>query len=98
MPVYKDESNNGTWYVKCIYIDYTGVKHQKKKRGFSLQRDAKEWERNFLETQQDRPSMQLSALATLYLEDRQEHNKRITYETKRTGSSIGFSPTLRPGR
>ncbi len=83
MPVYKDESNNGTWYVKCIYIDYTGVKHQKKKRGFSLQRDAKEWERNFLETQQARPSMQFSALATLYLEDRQEHNKRITYETKK---------------
>ena len=31
---------------------YTGTKKQKKKRGFKLQREAKEWERNFLETQQ----------------------------------------------
>ena len=31
--------------------DYTGTQKQKKKRGFKLQREAKEWKRNFLETQ-----------------------------------------------
>lgn len=82
MPVYKDEKA-GTWYVKLYYTDYTGIKRQKMKRGFSLQRDAKEWERSFLETQQARPSMQFKALTALYLEDKQEHNKRITYETKK---------------
>lgn len=83
MPVYKDESNNGTWYVKCMYTDYTGTKHQKKKRGFKLQREAKEWERAFLERQAAQPTMQFKALAALYLEDKKEHNKRITYETKK---------------
>ena len=33
MPVYKDEAK-GTWFVKCYYTDYTGVKRQRKKRGF----------------------------------------------------------------
>ena len=47
MPVYKDEAK-GTWFVKCYYTDYTGVKRQRKKRGFKLQREAKEWERDFL--------------------------------------------------
>lgn len=47
MPVFKDEERN-TYYVKCYYTDYTGVKRQKKKRGFKLQREAKEWEAYFL--------------------------------------------------
>ncbi len=83
MPVYKDESNNGTWYVKCVYEDYTGTKHQKKKRGFKLQREAKEWEMNFLLKQGAQPSMPFSALVDLYLEDKREHSKQITYETKK---------------
>lgn len=47
MPVYKDETT-GTWYCKFYYTDHTGSKKQKKKRGFKLQREAKEWEANFL--------------------------------------------------
>lgn len=47
MPVFKDEER-GTYYVKCYYTDYTGSKKQKKKRGFKLQREAKEWEARFL--------------------------------------------------
>ena len=42
MPVYKDEER-GTWYVRCYYEDFTGKKKQIKKRGFKLQREAKEW-------------------------------------------------------
>lgn len=48
MPVFKDKERN-TFYVKCYYEDYTGKKRQKLKRGFKLQRKAKEWERAFLE-------------------------------------------------
>ena len=48
MPSYYDESSK-TWYCKFYYTDYTGAKKQKKKRGFKLQREAKEWERAFLE-------------------------------------------------
>lgn len=51
MPVYKD-NERGTYYVKCYYTDYTGNRRQKKKRGFKLQRETKEWEHDFLEKQQ----------------------------------------------
>lgn len=58
MSVYKDEKT-GSWYVKCYYEDYTGTRKQKMKMGFPLQRDAKEWERQFLEQQQGAPDMSL---------------------------------------
>lgn len=82
MPVYKDTKTN-TWYVKLYYTDYTGAKKQKMKRGFALQRDAKDWERDFIERQSAQPTMQFKALSALYLEDKKEHTKRITYETKK---------------
>ena len=44
MPVFKDEERN-TFYVKTYYTDYTGARKQKMKRGFKLQREAKELER-----------------------------------------------------
>lgn len=82
MPVYKDEERN-TYYVKCYYTDYTGTKRQKLKRGFKLQRDAKEWERDFLQNQSTQPDMLFSTLCELYLDDKQQHAKQITYETKK---------------
>lgn len=82
MPVYQDEKAK-TWYVKCYYTDYTGTVKQKMKRGFKLQRDAKEWERDFLTKQAAQPSMHFKILASLYLEDKKEHSKKITYETKK---------------
>ncbi len=48
MPIYKDEKTN-TWYCKFYYVNWQGQKKQKLKRGFKLQRDAKDWERKFLE-------------------------------------------------
>lgn len=48
MPCYKDNVR-GTYFVKTYYTNWQGEKKQKLKRGFKLQRDAKEWERNFLE-------------------------------------------------
>ena len=47
MPVFKDEQR-GTYYVKCYYTDYAGTIRHKKKRGFKLLREAKEWEADFL--------------------------------------------------
>lgn len=82
MPIYKD-TNTGTWYVKTYYTDYTGTKKQKMKRGFKLQREAKEWEHDFLLKQSAEPSMPFKTLCALYLEDKQEHAKKITYETKK---------------
>lgn len=82
MPVYFDEKAK-SYYVKTYYTDYTGIKRQKMKRGFKLQREAKEWERDFLIKQAAQPTMPFITLSSLYLEDKKEHNKLITYETKK---------------
>lgn len=78
---YKDEKR-GTWYCKFYYIDWTGVRRQKMKRGFKLQRDAKEWERIFLEKQSGSPNMTFQALYQLYLEDIQSRLKRSSVNSK----------------
>lgn len=68
MPTYKDKKT-GKWYCKFYYTDYTGEKKQKLKRGFKLQREAKEWERNFLEHMQGTPDMTFQTLYDHYMED-----------------------------
>ena len=44
MPTYYDD-NSKTLFCKFYYTDEKGSKKQKKKRGFKLQREAKEFER-----------------------------------------------------
>ena len=65
MPTYKDEKT-GTWYCKFYYTDYTGTRKQKLKRGFKLQRTAKEWEQDFLTRLQGCPDMTFKTLYELY--------------------------------
>lgn len=68
MPAYYDQ-NSKTWFVKFYYVDYTGSKKQKLKRGFKRQREAVAWERSFLEKHQGSPSMSFQSLYDLYIED-----------------------------
>ena len=82
MGIYKDESR-GTWYVKTYYTDWTGQKKQKLKRGFKLQREAKEWERKFLDQQQGKPDMSFEAMAELFLEDKKAHAKLSSYKSEK---------------
>ena len=82
MPVFKDEERN-TFYVKTYYTDYTGARKQKMKRGFKLQRDAKEWERAFLEKQQGTPDMTFKALYELYIEDMSHRLRENSIEGKK---------------
>lgn len=82
MPSYYDEKTK-TWYVKCYYTDYTGTKRQRKKRGFKLQRDAKEWERNFLETQQADLTMTFESFVKIYMEDMEHRLREHTMLHKR---------------
>lgn len=81
MPSYYDEKTK-TWFCKFYYTDYTGNKHQKKKRGFKLQREAKEWERSFLEHQQGSPDITLQTLYDNYIEDMKHRLKESTLKGK----------------
>ena len=81
MPSYYDEKTK-SWYCKFYYTDYTGTRKQKKKRGFKLQRDAKEWERNFLETQQADLSMTFENFVRIYNEDMKHRLREHTFVQK----------------
>lgn len=91
MPAYKDETR-GTWYVKLYYTDWTGKRRQKLKRGFKLQREAKEWEKTFLSQQSGTPEMTFGALCELYLEDCRHRNKLSTFKTKESMCNTHLLP------
>lgn len=83
MPAYYDDKQK-TWYCKFYYKDWTGQRKQKLKRGFKLQRDAKDWERTFLEKQQGSPDMTFQVLYNLYTEDSRQRCKYSSYKTKKS--------------
>lgn len=91
MPVYKDEKNS-SWYCKFYYTDWTGERKQKLKRGFKLQREAKEWERSFLEQQQANPDMTFGSLYALYIEDMSKRLKLSTLSNKKYTVDLKILP------
>lgn len=68
MPAYKDK-DRGTWYCCFYYTDWQGEQQRKTKRGFTKQKDAKEWERAFLDKLQENPQMTMASLISLYNTD-----------------------------
>lgn len=82
MPAYKDEQR-GTWYAQFYYTDWQGIKHKTKKRGFKTQREAKEYEREFLLKQAGDPDMTFGTLVELYYEDFENRVRLSTIENKK---------------
>ena len=82
MPVYKDEERE-TWYVRCYYEDFTGKKKQIKKRGFKLQREAKEWEADFLRKQNGSTDMTFRSMYEIYIEDMGHRCRQSTIDGKK---------------
>ena len=81
MPTYKDEKR-GTWYCSFYYTDWQGKRQKKLKRGFAKQRDAKEYERAFLDKLQGTPQMTFESLTSLYLEDMRNRLRKSTMQVK----------------
>lgn len=81
MPTYKDDERN-SWYCSFYYTDWTGNKKKKKKEGFKTQREAKAFEREFLEKTNTSPDMSFGALVELYMEDCKARVKPTTYSNK----------------
>lgn len=67
MPTYQDKNTN-TWYCKFYYEDWNGIRKQKLKRGFKLRREAKEFERQFLEQFAKNPTITFQELYNRYKE------------------------------
>lgn len=91
MPCYKDNVR-GTYFVKTYYTNWQGEKKQKLKRGFKLQRDAKEWERNFLEQFATSPDISFQSLYDKYKRFKENRVKASTLETQCTAIDLHILP------
>lgn len=86
MPAYKYTLKDGKttlWYANFYYTDWTGARKHVCKRGFKTQRDAKEYERSFLDQQNTTSDILFSSLVENYLEDMSHRIKPTTMEQKR---------------
>lgn len=84
MPTYKYTLKNGKTmcYAAFNYTDWTGQNKHTCKRGFKTQREAKEYERSFLDQQSNTSDILFSSLVENYLEDMEHRLKPTTMENK----------------
>lgn len=85
MPAYKYTLKSGKtlWYANFYYTDWTGEKKHICKRGFKTQREAKDYERSFMDQQSNTSDILFSSLVANYLEDMEHRLKPTTMENKR---------------
>ena len=81
MPTYKDEKT-GLWYCKFVYTDWMGQKKQKKKMGFRLQKEAKQFELDFLSKNSQSCDIRFCDLLEIYMDDCKARLKPTTYKGK----------------
>lgn len=82
MPNYKNEKTK-TWYCSFYYTDWTGKRKKKKKEGFRTQKEAKEYEAEFLAKTKTGNDMTFQTLYELYMNDCENRVKPTTYENKK---------------
>ena len=70
MPAYKYTLKSGKtmWYANFYYVDWNGKNQHKCKRGFLREKDAKEWERMFLDKFSKTPDILFGSLYEKYME------------------------------
>ena len=85
MPAYKYTLKSGKtmWYANFYYTEWTGEKRHICKRGFKTQRDAKDYERSFLDQQVNSCDIPFYSLVENYMEDMEHRLKPTTMENKR---------------
>lgn len=85
MPAYKYTLKDGKttlWYANFYYTDWTGAKKHVCKRGFKTQREAKEYERAFLDQQHTSSDILFTSLVENYMEDMGHRLKPTTIANK----------------
>lgn len=78
MSVFKD-SYTKTWACKFRYTNWQGEVKQHKKTGFKTQKEAKEYERDYLDKMNQSSDILFKSLASKYLEDRKTRVKPSSY-------------------
>ena len=83
MPAFKDKKR-GTWYANFYYKDWNGERKHKCKRGFKTQREAKEYERKFIDKLSQTSDISFAGLVENYINDLSTRLKPTTVETKKS--------------
>ena len=81
MSAYKDKTQ-GTWYVSFRYIDWTGKKTQKLKRGFKTKREALNYEKEFIRKTAADMKMEMNSFISVYFEDKKNELKENSIRNK----------------
>lgn len=74
MPAYKDETQN-TWYSQFYYVDWTGKRQKKHKRGFKTKREAVIYETEFKRVAEANMNMKLKSFVEVYFKDKEPELK-----------------------
>lgn len=84
MAVNKYTGTNGKqlWYYSVWYDDWTGKRKRKKQQGFKTQREAKEAETSFLNSQKTDIDISFANLVTAYTENRAARVEATTLQNK----------------
>ena len=81
MSAYKDKTQ-GTWYVSFRYIDWTGKKKQKLKRGFKTKKEALNYEKEFIRKTAADMKMEMNSFIQVYFEDKKNELKENSIRNK----------------
>jgi integrase len=82
LSVYKDEKQ-GTWYTVFRYVDWTGQRKQKMKRGFRTKREAIGFEEEYRRTMSADMDMMLKSFVEIYFEDKKNELKPNSIRNKK---------------
>ena len=81
MSAYKDKTQ-GTWYVSFRYVDWTGKKTQKLKRGFKTKKEALNYEKEFMRKTAADMKMEMNSFIQVYFEDKKNELKENSIRNK----------------
>ena len=77
------DPKTGKWLIQYRYTDWQGIRKKSTKRGFATKREAEEWLRSFLQTQQADFNMNFENFLKLYYEDMRPRLREHTMRTKK---------------
>ncbi len=77
------DKKTGKWLIQYRYTDWQGVRKKSTKRGFATKREAEEWLRNFLMSQQTDFNMKFEDFLKIYYEDMTPRLREHTMRNKK---------------
>ena len=77
------DPKTGKWLIQYRYTDWQGNRRKSTKRGFNTKREAEEWLRNFLVTQQADFNMLFENFLKIYYADMETRLREHTMRTKK---------------